>query len=73
MANRSSPDHLRIATAPVLLTPLIGRERVLAPQARAKMLTVGGLRPAPRPLSDADAPVTAYLPVDSPFGSGLGR
>jgi hypothetical protein len=30
MANRSSPDHLRIATAPVPLTPLIGRERELA-------------------------------------------
>jgi hypothetical protein len=37
------------------------------------MLTVGGVRSALRPLqvSDADAPVTAYLPVDSPFGSGL--
>src|SRR5688572_20425484 len=30
MAPRSLPDHLRIASAPVLLTPLIGRERELA-------------------------------------------
>jgi hypothetical protein len=72
MANRSSPDQLRIATAPVSLAPLIGRERELALQARAQMLTVGGFRSALRPLSDADASVTANLPVDSPFGSGLG-
>ena len=30
MASRSPPDHLRIASAPVPLTPLIGRERELA-------------------------------------------
>ena len=30
MAHRPSPDHLRIASAPVPLTPLIGRERELA-------------------------------------------
>ena len=29
MASRSPPDHLRIASAPVPLTPLIGREREL--------------------------------------------
>jgi predicted ATPase/DNA-binding CsgD family transcriptional regulator len=30
MASRSPPDHLRIASPPVVLTPLIGRERELA-------------------------------------------
>ena len=29
MASRLPPDHLRIASAPVPLTPLIGREREL--------------------------------------------
>jgi hypothetical protein len=54
------------------LAPLIGREREPALQARAQTLTVDGFRSALRPLSDADASVTAYLPVYSPFGSGLG-
>src|SRR5215217_9662205 len=30
MLTRSPPDHLQIASAPLLLTPLIGRERELA-------------------------------------------
>jgi len=34
-------------------------------------LTVGGFRSALRPRQDGDAPLTAYLPVDSPFDSGL--
>ena len=72
MANRSPGEQLWIAAARVPLTPLIGRERELALQARALMLTVGGFRSALRPLRDADVSVTAYLPVDSPFGSGLG-
>src|SRR5687768_7075899 len=34
-------------------------------------IACGGFRSALSPLSDADASVTANLPVDSPFGSGL--
>ena len=72
MANRSSRTIFGLPRRQLPLTPLIGRERELARQARALMWTVGGVRSAVRPLSDVDAAVTAYLPVKWPFGGGLG-
>ena len=42
----------------------------LAMRAGTLLLTVGGFRTALRPLRDADATETAYLPVDAPFCEG---
>ena len=47
--SRSPPDHLRIASAPVPLTPLIGRERELA-------LALGALAPPRRSPPHPDRP-----------------
>jgi CubicO group peptidase (beta-lactamase class C family) len=63
---------------PVAVAPFLGRyanadlgELTLALQAGTLLLTVGGFRSVLRPRLDTEAPATAYLPVDSPFGSGL--
>ena len=62
---------------PAVATPFLGLyanpdlgELTLALRAGTLLLTVGGFQSALRPRRDADAPVTAYLPVDPPFCEG---
>jgi Beta-lactamase len=62
---------------PAVANPFLGHytnadlgDLTLALRAGTLLLTVGGFRSALRPQRDADAPVTAYLPVDPPFGEG---
>jgi hypothetical protein len=62
---------------PAVVSPFLGRyanadlgELTLALRAGTLRLTVGGFQSALRPRRDADAPVTAYLPVDAPFCEG---
>jgi CubicO group peptidase (beta-lactamase class C family) len=46
-------------------------ELTLALRAGTLLMTAGGFRSELRPRLDDGAPGTAYIPVDSPFGSGL--
>ena len=62
---------------PAAATPFLGRyanadlgDLTLALREGKLLLTVGGFQSALRPRRDADAPVTAYLPVDAPFCEG---
>jgi CubicO group peptidase (beta-lactamase class C family) len=65
-------------TDPAAVAPFLGRysnpdlgELTLAMRADSLLMTVGGFRSTLRPRLDATGAVTSYLPVDSPFGSGL--
>jgi CubicO group peptidase (beta-lactamase class C family) len=62
---------------PAVVSPFLGQyanadlgELTLALRAGTLLVTVGGFQSALRPRRDADAPVTAYLPVDAPFCEG---
>jgi CubicO group peptidase (beta-lactamase class C family) len=62
---------------PAVVTPFLGHyanadlgDLTLALRAGTLLLTVGAFQSALRPQRDADASVTAYLPVDPPFGEG---
>jgi CubicO group peptidase (beta-lactamase class C family) len=62
---------------PAVVTPFLGHyanadlgDLTLTLRAGTLLLTVGAFQSALRPQRDADASVTAYLPVDPPFGEG---
>jgi CubicO group peptidase (beta-lactamase class C family) len=62
---------------PAVVSPFLGQyanadlgELTLALRAGTLLVTVGGFQSALRPRRDANAPVSAYLPVDAPFCEG---